>query len=555
MADKKRVLVVGLDGATFEIIDPMVRKGKLPNFAKLMKRASFGPLISSIPPITPCAWTSFATGKAPSKHGLFDFRQHTGDPNKKEQVNRTFVKAKSLWRMLGEHGKRSIVVDVPLTYPPEEINGIMISRVMAPPDKVCTYPGALYEILRKKDYIKKSREKVEDVHGARDANKGQIERPNRQRVILTKERIRQLHKKRRETAFRNITADVDKNIRLAKWLMDEEEWDFFMIVFMSTDHAGHSFWVDKRKVRKVYERIDRAVGELFDHAGEDTVKLIMSDHGFTDVPYDYNINEWLCERGFLSKTLDFPAKDGIDDLKKLMKELKRKRRARRSILNKTRSNVRYIIKTDYSRSKAYMQSGTSYGVRINLEGRDTTGIVKQSEYEAFRDHLIGEFKRIRHPVTGKRIFQYVLKKDDVYPESPFGTVPSPDIFLFSYDMKVFASGQFTRVARLLKKNPKGYGFHHTHGIFFATGRGILNRKVKSANIIDLTPTVLHILGVPIPEDLDGRILKEIFMDDSEYSKKQVSYQAPSIIEARKKAYSKEEEEKIKNRLEALGYIE
>ena len=127
----------------------------LPNFARLMKKGAFGPLKSTMPPITPCAWTSFATGKDPSKHGLYDFGLHEGDPDKKKNVNSTFIKSKPIWTLLSEAGKKSIVLDVPLTYPPEEISGMMVSRVMAPPGKNCTYPKGLYRTLRKKDFIKK----------------------------------------------------------------------------------------------------------------------------------------------------------------------------------------------------------------------------------------------------------------------------------------------------------------------------------------------------------------------------------------------------------------
>src|SRR3990167_10880043 len=119
MDAKTRVLVIGLDGATFEIIRPMVKGGKLPNFARLMREGSFGPLKSSMPPITPCAWTNFATGKNPSKHGIYDLEFYKSDPEKGKIINRTFVMAKPLWKLLTEAGKRSVVIDVPFTYPPE----------------------------------------------------------------------------------------------------------------------------------------------------------------------------------------------------------------------------------------------------------------------------------------------------------------------------------------------------------------------------------------------------------------------------------------------------
>jgi len=548
---KPRVLVVGLDGATFGIIKPMVKAGKLPNFARLMREGAHAPLKSTMPPITPCAWTSFGTGKDPSKHGLYDFNLHEGNPEKKKSANRSFVKAKSIWRLLTEAGKKSVVIDVPLTYPPEEISGILISRVMAPPKKNCAHPKSLYYTLRRKGFIKKIEKNLPKQHGAFNANKEEVKKKPRK---ISKAERRKMSKERIEKAFKNMSEEIDKNVKLASELMKKKEWDFFMAVFMSADHAGHTFWKDQAKVRKIYEKLDEAVGKLFGLAGKNTTKFIMSDHGFTSVPYSFNVNEWLSQKGILSKKLDIPRRESVNELKILLKNARNAGNAANTG-NLKLEKFQYQIRTDYSKSRAYLQSGTSYGVRINLEGRDTTGIVKQRDYEDFRDYLIREFKKIRHPATGERIFSEIFKKEDVYSESPFGTDPAPDIFLLSPEMKFMAQGQFTQVAKIFGKTSRGYGFHHTHGIFFAEGENIRNLPLKSPNITDLAPTILHTLGVALPNDLDGRVLSEIFTPGSPCAEREIRYQGPSIIDGGEKAYSKKEEEKIKKRLEALGYIE
>jgi len=552
------VLVIGLDGATFEIIAPMVKKGKLPNFARLMRESSYGPLKSAMPPITPCAWTSFATGKDPSKHGLYDFNLHEGNPEKTKGINRTFVRAKSLWKILTEAGKKSVVIDVPLTYPPEEINGTLISRVMAPPKKNCTYPKNLYYTLRKKGFIEKRSRKLADQHGADKANKEEVKKEEKKAIRRpSKEKLKKMSRERIEKAFKHMKEEIGKNVELAAQFMKKEDWDFFMIVFMSADHAGHTFWRDQEKVKKIYEKLDEAVGKLFALAGEATTKFIMSDHGFTSIPYSVNINEWLAEKGLLKKKLDIPSKDSVAELKEFLKRSREKKALKNGKPDKkdTLKKFRYLIKTDYARSSAYLQSGTSYGVRINLEERDTTGIVKKQNYERFRNYLISEFKKMKYPKTGEKVFSHILKKEDVYSESPFPTIPSPDIFLLSPDMKFMAQGQFTQIAKVFKKTSKGYGFHHTHGIFFAEGKDIKSLSLENPKITDLAPTILHTLGIPLPEDLDGRVLREIFKEDSGVAKSEIQYQGSSAIEKEEKAYSKAEEEKIKKRLEALGYIE
>ncbi len=553
MGTRDRVLVVGLDGADFGMVSRLASEGKLPNLQRLIDEGSFGPLKSTMPPVTPCAWTSFATGKDPSKHGLFDFKLHEGDPEKKKSANRTFVTARSLWGLLTAAGKMNIVVDVPLTYPPEEISGIMVSRVMAPPGKNCTYPKSLHRTLRRKGYLKEPVRKLAEEHGADKANR---EETRKKRRRASKAKQRKMARERKEKAFKHMCEEIDKNIELARWLMKRQEWDFFMMVFMSADHAGHSFWSDQARVKKIYAKLDAAVGELCELAGEDTVKFVMSDHGFTSVPYSFNVNEWLHTKGLLAKKLDLPVEDSVKELRELMKELRTQ--APGSGL-KTRhrklTRFRYTISTDYSRSKAYLQSGTSYGVRINLEGRDTTGVVKREEYEAFRDYLMEELEKLKHPRTGRNLFSQVLRKEDVYAPSPFGMDPAPDIFLLTPDMEVMVQGQFREVKKIFGKTRRGYGFHHTDGIVFAQGDGIAHAAPGGATITDLAPTILHVLGVPLPDDLDGRVLKEVFRPGSRYAEREIRYQGASAISADKATYSEEEEAKIRERLKALGYVE
>src|SRR3989338_1841270 len=360
-----KVFVIGLDGATLEIIRPLAEKGRLPNFSRLMKEGSFGILKSTIPPITPCAWTSFATGKDPSKHGLYDFNLHEGDPENTKGVNRTFVKAKSLWKILSEAGKRSIVIDVPLTYPPEEINGYMISRVMAPQKKNCAYPKSVYRRLSEDGFIEKKEDHILEKHGIRKAGVKASAKKSPRR--LNGKMLRRLRTERIRQNFKEIIRAIDKNMALCEAFMKREQWDFFMIVFMSADHAGHSFWHDKVKMRKIYQKLDEAIGEIFRLAGPETIKFIMSDHGFTSIGDSFNINEWLYDRGLLSKKIGIPYKDSMKELKKFLRQKNNvagRRRCRKL------KKFRYMLQTDYSKSKAYLQSGTSYWIQINLKRRD-----------------------------------------------------------------------------------------------------------------------------------------------------------------------------------------
>jgi len=534
MDAKTRVLVIGLDGATFEIIRPMVKGGKLPNFARLMREGSFGPLKSSMPPITPCAWTNFATGKNPSKHGIYDLEFYKSDPEKGKIINRTFVMAKPLWKLLTEAGKRSVVIDVPFTYPPEEINGVLIARVMAPSKKNCTYPKTLYYKLLRSGFIRKSEKEI-----AADP------------VRINKKKLKAIVHDRIKASFREMCEEIDKNIKLASFLMKKEPWDFFMIVFMEADHAGHGFWHHQAKMRKIYEKLDEAVGKLFELAGPNTIKFIISDHGFTSLSYVFNIDEWLREKGLLVKKIDIPSRESMKELKVFLRKVKSGENKPDDKLTK----FRYRIKTDFSKSKAYLQSGTSFGIRINLEGRDRAGAVKKEEYNRFRDKLIKELREIKHPLTGRNVFSRILKKEEAYPGSPSCIGPGPDIFLLTPQMKMVTGLPLMEKQEVFKRTVKRCGTHHTEGIFFAFGEGIKKLPPDFPKITDLAPTILHTLGIPIPKDMDGRVLREIFEPESVYAMNKVRYQGSSAIKKEEKAYSKKEEREIRNRLAALGYIE
>lgn len=548
---KQKVFVIGLDGATFEIIKPLLDKGKLPNIKKIMKTGSYGYLESTMPPVTPCAWTSSVTGKQPSKHGLFDFRLIDKDPEKTITANRTHVKAKAIWKLLEEQGKKSIVIDVPLTYPPEKIkDGVIIARVMAPPKKNCVTPKHLFYKLKEKGYIKKVEKRIAQEHGADKANKEEVAKKPAPKK-LTKAQAKKMDKQRIAKAFGHMKEEVDKKVELIKWFNDTRDWDFFMAVFMEPDHAGHTFWRDQVKVKKIYEKLDQAIGKIQKMMDDDTTIFIWSDHGFTSLPYSFNVNEWLYKKELLYKKLDIPHKSSMKELKKFLKAQKKEKDDTKNKLTK----FRYLIKTDFQKTKAYLQSGTCYGIRINLEGRDVTGIVKKEDYEMFRQDLINDLKKLKSPLTKKKVFDKVLRREEVYSESPFGADGAPDIFLVPKDMDIMLNGQFSQNTRMWKKSSNGYGFHHTHGIVFVNGKGVKNKKLKGTHIIDVTPTVLHILDVPIPEDIDGRIMKDIFLKNSEFAKKPIKIQGPSIVDGENKAYSARDEEKVRKRLEALGYIE
>src|SRR4051794_3200949 len=264
------ILIVGLDGATFDLMLPWIHEGRLPNLARLLSDGAWSRLESTIPPITPCAWSSFITGKNPGKHGLFDFVEPERDGRGFRFTNASFRDGESLWACLSRHGRRSGVVNVPMTYPPEPVNGFLISGLDTPHEhSPFMHPTEIRQVLK-------------------DAGiRYRIDQQHLGNMRTTKRRRQQLldifeGESARTAAFRHLS-----KLRPC---------DFRMIVYGATDQVQHHFWhfMDethdkhdpegakefRNAIRDTYKHIDVQLGQLLEECDDDTVVIIMSDHGF-----------------------------------------------------------------------------------------------------------------------------------------------------------------------------------------------------------------------------------------------------------------------------------
>jgi predicted AlkP superfamily phosphohydrolase/phosphomutase len=279
---KPRVLVIGLDGATLDLICPWVASGRLPHLARFMEKGSSGKLKSTMPPISPTAWSSFMTGKNPGKHGVFDFTVR----DFQNYGTRVTLRPSepTLWGALSAQGRRVCVVNVPQTYPPERVNGYMVTGLGTPSQCTFTYPTELTESLRKENYRFNLNASLR-----RDGAAAFIEDVYRVAGIVT------------DTALR---------------LMSQLDWDFSMVVLRLTDEIPHYFWhwmdeshpahrsadtFHSEAILRCYQKADELVGKLMAAvADEETTVLVMSDHGFGPLYKDVYLNEWLRQQGYLS---------------------------------------------------------------------------------------------------------------------------------------------------------------------------------------------------------------------------------------------------------------
>lgn len=507
----KKVLIIGLDGGTFEVIKPLAQKGKLPTFKFLLEKGSHGILKSTIPFLTVPAWPSFYTGNNPGKHSLFHFlTAHNFDPKERRVHSAYDVKGKTLWQILSENGKSCLVWNVPLTYPPQKINGILVGGMLSIPEKIFTYPEDLTFKLREENYII-------DISNLDFQKMAESER------------------------FCKILSCEEKRYKIWKKYYQSKNWDFSIIVFRSSDIVGHNFWQDKKKVFSVYKQIDDFLSEILKFIDKETTLLLMSDHGFTDYKETFNILAWLKSEGYLvyktAKKEDivnkrwrqiYEEKDNDNKKTSLFKKFflkigfDRQRLMRSQFLDvfrkitpkfikrKIRTNLPSSKRTiDWSKTQAYAQlgAGSTWGVNINLKGRENDGAVLKDRYQSLKEEIVKKLKNVKTK-SGEKLFENVFARENLY----WGDYldEAPDIIFTLKNKGWLATARFDDYL-FAKTTSHTNSYHDENGIFVAYGNGILkNQEVKNLKIWDIAPTVLEILDIKNKENMDGRVIEEIF---------------------------------------------
>ena len=560
-----KVLIIGLDGATFDLMTPWVQAGKLPNLAKLLRKGISGKLRSTNPPMSPPAWNSFMTGKNPGKHGVFDFTERKPKSYETCFINASWRKAPTICKYVSEAGKSVAAISIPFTYPPEKLTGIMISGMDAPGvaglvDRSATYPPELCDEIRSKV--------GEYPMGA-----------NLFAYTDPKEMIEA------------IDRTMERKAATALYLYKKQEWDCFMFVLGETDAASHRFWRfcdPSSPVREdvppdaevanalftVYEKADKIIGQFLEIVPSDTIVIIMSDHGQGgNSDKAVRLNQWLSSQGILK----FKASNGLMSvglglgkqygLRVLPARIKRLLYRFTNIPNKVETLVRFSA-INWRKTLAYSEETPYFpSIWINLKGREPGGIVEEGEYDRVCEEIREKLTLWRDPYSGQRIVKHVYRRGEIY--SGPHVEKAPDLIIewgldngYSYLFRPSTGKRKPPVCKVdawEKKKVKS-GDHREEGIFIASGPVLKDSsKLKNAEIIDVAPTLLYLMGLPIPKDMDGKVLTEMFKEEylmshpTQYDSNGSGFDA-NLTEPHR-GYSEEEEEALKARLKGLGYIE
>lgn len=562
-----KLLVIGMDGATFDLILPWASENRLPHLASLIRKGTSAFLRSTVPPMTPPAWASFFTGKNPGKHGVFDFIELKPGSYDFRFTNGGSVQAKSLWRLLSEAQKKVGILNVPMTYPPERVNGYLISGLDAPDEKSSfTYPPDLYKTLREAigDYQIDIRH-LGNMRGDRERD-------------LTLQAFQEIEERRGAAA---------------RFLMEKYPADLTVVVFNATDQVQHHFWhymdpqhpqhdpVGAKKygqaIFNIYRQVDEQIGNLLQTLPEDTLVFVVSDHGAGATSnLGLYLNHYLHQIGLLnfenkslSKSWLHQSAEKVDTLLRSTLSSKQKARLARLFPRlRTKLESWAAAPLDWASTRAYVNEAYIFSpsIWINLKGRRPQGVVEPGkEYEALIQFLIEKLYQLKDPDTGQQVIKKVYRKEEIYHGRYMDQ--APDLILSWWEENSFTvkTSQVERIGLpVLERDTSPIvggrdlsGAHRLHGILIMSGGPIKQGLTLSeAQIIDVAPTILYLMGRPIPEDFDGRVLTEA-MEEAFTREHPPKYQQDKESQGERSdtGYSEEDMEKIRERLQGIGYLD
>jgi predicted AlkP superfamily phosphohydrolase/phosphomutase len=459
---RRRVMVIGLDCAAPELVFDRWLED-LPNLKSLSENGRHGALRSCDPPITVPAWSVMMSSKSPGRLGVYGFRNRADHSYDRYSIaNSLAIKEARLWEILSQEGKRSIVIGVPGTYPPKAFNGLMVTDFLTP-DTSCeyTHPPEL-----KKEIENLVGEYILDVRDFRSGNKEKI--------------------------LADIYEMTRKRFQLARHLLGREDWDYFIMVEMGTDRIHHALWDNmdphhrfyeagnkfENAIYDYYKEVDREIGELLKFADANTDVFVVSDHGAKRMDGGICVNEWLMANGYLA-----------------LKE----QPAAPVPLSK--------VKIDWPRTRAWGDGGYYARVFLNVAGREPEGTIAPEDYEKVRDDLIAGLKSIPDE-NGRDIGTQVYRPEELYREVR-GVAPDLIVYfggLYWRSVGTVGGGKIHTFEN--DTGPDGAN-HAENGLIIWRPAGGANggpRQIIGAKITDIAPTILQILGLPVPADMEGKTL-------------------------------------------------
>lgn len=578
-----KIFIIGIDGGTWEVFQPMMHRGLLPTLSCLMQEGAWGTLTSTVPHISPVAWASFMTGQNPAQHRILDFTYRLPGGTVPLPVNATRLQSKTMWQWLGEMSKQVGVINVPVTFPPPPVNGFLVSGFPMPKGSGnYTYPLDLGQEL--------------EAHGWHlDDVATDIPSQDRRDEFLVG-----LYRREKE------------RIQATLWLMQNRPWDVLMVHLFESDRIQHELlnewvrWQAKtadsttahyaQELEKFFQQLDQDVAYLLQ--GLETTApgcsvIIMSDHGFGPTYKSAHVYNFLRQTHFLhlqqtprhrlkwllhragvtpfnifrrlpsAVSRQLLSSSDVTRFEKVSAQTPAKNGLAKQAAHLLSRTARSLVMTaqdiDWQRTRAYC-AGNSGLVQIfvNLCGREPHGIVPVEQYEQTCHELVAALLAWRDPADGSPVVKHAFRRQEIY-HGPYLAEAADIVAVLRGDSEYYAyNGPMFLSNTAVEPDYKGRANHKLNGLFILKdGRVQPGHHPAAAHITDLAPTLFYLLGLPVPNSMDGRILLDCFDPAwaAAHPPQHWHDQQPNADSAVSAALSAQEEAKMMEMLQALGYVE
>lgn len=544
-AESTPVVILGLDGATFEVVQPLREMGALPNLDSMMKEGMVCNLESTMPPVTGPAWFALATGKSPGKTGVFDFRNRDRDDLLSfKSLSSAAIRGQAIWDLLSDADHRVCVFNYPMLYPAYPVNGIMVSGLLSPLDGNITYP-------------KEFRRELERMTG---------------KYAIGVPFCDLYYADREPELVAEVAQLLHKHTTIIERLLSQEPWDLFIGVLTATDIIQHYLWKHwdpnhscydparspefRKLFMAIWHQVDEAVGRIRHRLSNDTYFFVVSDHGFGALQETFYVNEWLHQKGLLSwkssgiGLLNALARSVADRAPGLVRALPQRVRRSRAV-GFARANVEDLL--DLDRTLAFMPAVSDICGQIYVN-RALCGPFRSGEYNRVVDGIAHALCQLPEEL-GIKLDVKVHSATDLY-HGPDVEL-APDLVLVINHFRCRVTGQRGRsIFAAGSGSPNRTGTHRSKGILIAVGPGLPSGCIGDAQITDVAPTVLQLAGLPIPPSVDG---KALFNASSAHDLAQHPWHEAGTGQAggsdvSRSGLSDEDEASVIERLRSLGYV-
>jgi len=454
-----KILVLGLDCAAPDVI---FGDERLLNIRRLMDAGLYGKLQSVVPPITVPAWMCMSTSQDPGSLGIYGFRNRMDHSYEKLGfANSNSIKSYAMWDHLAREGKKSIIVGVPPNFPPRRINGISVGCFLTPDTTKddFTYPSSI-------------KAKITELVGEYPVD------------------VKNFRTDRKDWLRDEIFAMSRKQWQVVKWLLTEQEWDYFHFVDIGLDRVHHGFWnyFDKKHVQyepgNPYENVipdyylwlDEQIGSVIELLDSETILLVVSDHGAQRLDGGIAVNQWLIDEGLLV----------LDEYPKEVTPFNQ-------------------LKVNWAKTKVWSEGGYYARVFFNVEGREPQGTIPAAQYEVFQDEIKARFEAMKDD-KGQPLNSLVFKPKEIY--HTVRNVP-PDLIVHFGGLDWRSIGTVGYPNIYVQENDTGPdGCNHAqYGMFLLAAPNCpINGEFEGAKLLDIAPTLLDLAGYDIPESMQGRSL-------------------------------------------------